>query len=116
MLALNFYTDLYEDVLRNGRKSATIRLGDKCAKYESGTLVWVTVGQRYGRRQKLFTAIIDSADVKLVSDLSPRDISKENPEFRTIDDVLHLLRRIYGPEVGLEDTVTVVYFSPVNEY
>jgi hypothetical protein len=30
--------------------------------------------------------------------------------------VLQLLRRIYGPEVSLEDTVTVVYFSPVSEY
>ena len=116
MFALNFYTDLYEDVLHNGRKSATIRLGDKSQKYEDGTLVWVTVGQRYGKRKKLFTAIIDSADVKLVSDLSPRDISRENPEFRTVDEVLQLLRRIYGPEVSMEDTVTVVYFSPVNEY
>ena len=116
MLALNFYTDLYEEALRNGRKSATIRLGDKSEKYEPGTLVWVTVGQRFGRRQKLFTAIIDSSDVKLVADLSPRDIGKENPEFRSREEALQLLRRIYGPEVSLEDTVTVVYFSPVNEY
>ena len=116
MYALNFYTDLYEEVLRNGRKSATIRLGDKGDKYQPGQLCWVTVGQRYGRRQKLFTAIVDSVDVKLVADLSPRDISKENPEFRTRDEVLQLLRRIYGPEVSLEDTVTVVYFSPVSEY
>ena len=116
MFALNFYTDLYEEVLRNGRKSATIRLGDKKEKYQTGQLCWVTVGQRYGRRHKLFTAIIDSVEVKLVADLSPRDISKENPEFRTRDEVLQILRRIYGPEVSLEDTITVVYFSPVSEY
>jgi len=116
MLALNFYSDLYEEALKNGRKSATIRLGDKSSKYETGQLVWVTVGQRYGRRQKLFTAILDSVDVKLVADLSPRDITKENPELRTKDEVLQLLRRIYGPEVSLEDTITIVYFSPVNEY
>jgi hypothetical protein len=116
MFALNFYSELYEEVLRNGRKSATIRLGDKSDKYRPGQLVWVTVGQRYGKRQKLFTAILDSVEVKLIADLSPRDISKENPEFRTKDEVLQLLRRIYGPEVSLEDTVTVVYFSPVNEY
>ena len=60
MFALNFYTDLYEEVLRHGRKTATIRLGDKSDKYDPGTLVWVTVGQKYGKRQKLFTAIIDS--------------------------------------------------------
>jgi hypothetical protein len=116
MFALNFYTELYEEVLRNGRKSATIRLGDKSGKYEPGRLVWVTVGQRYGRRHKLFTAIVDSVDVKLLADLSPRDISKENPEFRSKEEVLQLLRRVYGPEISLEDTVTVVYFSPVNEY
>ncbi len=116
MFALNFYSNLYEEVLKTGRKSATIRLGDKGDKYQVGELVWVTVGQRYGRRQKLFTAIIDSVDVKLIADLSPRDITKENPEFRTKDEVLQLLRRIYGPEVNLEDTITIVYFSPVNEY
>src|SRR2546421_11578629 len=116
MHALNFYTDLYEESLRNGRKSATIRLGDKSDKYQPGLLVWVTVGQRYGKRQKLFTAILDSVDVKLVADLSPRDISKENPEFRNRDEVLQLLRRIYGPEISLEDTISVIYFSPVSEY
>jgi hypothetical protein len=116
MLALNFYSDLYEDALRNGRKAATIRLGDKSDKYQEGQLVWVTVGQRYSRRQKLFTAIIDHVAVMLVADLSPRDINRENPEFRTKDDVLQLLRRIYSPEISYEDTVTVVYFSPVNEF
>jgi hypothetical protein len=116
MFALNFYTDLYEDALRNGRKTVTIRLGDKTDKYQPGQLVWVTVGQRYGKRQKLFTAILDHVEVKLVADLSPRDITKENPEFRSKEEVLQLLRRIYGPEVSMEDTVTVIHFSPVNEY
>ena len=74
------------------------------------------MGQRFGKRQKLFTAILDSVEVKLVADLSPRDVTKENPEFRSKDDVLQLLRRIYSPEISLEDTVTVIYFSPVSEY
>ncbi len=116
MFALNFYSELYEEALRTGRKTATIRLGDKSDKYQAGQLVWVTVGQRYGRRQRIFTAILDAVDVKLIGDLSPRDINKENPEFRTPEDVLHVLQRIYGPEISLEDTVTVVYFSPVSEY
>lgn len=116
MFALNFHSDLYEEVLRNGRKTATIRLGDKSDKYQEGQVVWVTVGQKYGKRQRLFSAILDSVEVKLLAHLSPRDITKENPEFRTVEDVLTLLRRIYGPEVSLEDTVTVVFFSPVSEY
>jgi hypothetical protein len=40
MFALNFYNDLYGDALRKGRKSATIRLGDKSDKYQTGQLVW----------------------------------------------------------------------------
>lgn len=116
MFALNFYSEYYEEALRSGRKSATIRLGDKSDKYQAGQLVWVTIGPRYSRRQRLFTAILDAVDVKLVGDLSPRDINKENSEFRTPEDVLHFLRRIYGPEISLQDTVTVIYFSPVSEY
>ena len=116
MFALNFYNDLYGDALRKGRKSATIRLGDKSDKYQTGHLVWVTVGQRFGRHHKLFTAIVDAVEVKPAGELSPRDIQRENPEFRAVDDVLHLLSRIYDRPVRPEDTVTIIYFSPVDEY
>ena len=116
MFALNFYSELYEESLRNGRKSATIRLGDKTDKYQVGQLVWVTVGQRFGRRQKLFTSIIDNVEVKKISELSPRDINRENSELRTIEEVLQFLRRVYGPDICEDDTVSVVYFSVVSEY
>ena len=116
MFALNFYNDLYGDALRKGRKSATIRLGDKSDKYQTGQLVWVTLGQRFGRHTKLFTGILDAVEVKPVGELSPRDIQRENPEFRTHDDILHLLSRVYDREVTLEDTITIIYFSPVDEY
>ena len=115
MFAINFYSELYEDQLRRGRKTATIRLGDKSAKYQEGQLVWITVGQRFGRRQKLFTAIIDRVEVKIAGDLSPRDIQRENPEVRTLEEVLQVLSRIYGRPVAPDDTVSVVYFSAVSE-
>ena len=51
MFALNFYSDLYGDVLKNNRKTVTIRMGDKASKYEEGMVVWVTIGPRFGRRQ-----------------------------------------------------------------
>jgi hypothetical protein len=110
MFALNFYNELYGDALRKGRKSATIRLGDKSAKYQSGHIVWVTLGH------KLFTAILDAVEAKPIRQLSPRDIQRENPEFRTHDDVLAVLSRIYDRPVSLDDTVTIIYFSPVDEY
>src|SRR5215510_7312944 len=62
--ALNFYSPLFIDQLRKGRKTATIRLGDKSHKYKKGQLVWVTVGHRHGPRQRIFTAIIDDVTVK----------------------------------------------------
>ncbi|WP_309684991.1 ASCH domain-containing protein [Armatimonas sp.] len=116
MFALNFYNTLYGDVLRKGRKSATIRLGNKTAKYQSGQLVWVTVGQRFGRRHKLFTAILDMVEVKPIKELTPRDIQRENPEFRTKDEVIALLSRVYDLPMDEDTLITIIYFSPVDEY
>ncbi len=116
MFALNFYSEFYEEVLKNGRKTVSIRLGDKTDKYRSGMIVWVTVGPRFARRQKLFTDILDRVEVKTIDQLSPREIQKENPEFRTNEDVVHLLRRIYSDDIYVEDTVTVIHFSPISEY
>ncbi|HSI71804.1 MAG TPA: hypothetical protein VK934_01390 [Fimbriimonas sp.] len=116
MYALNFYSDLYGEVLRTNRKTVTIRLGDKTDKYRTGMVVWITIGPRFGRRQKLFSAILDRVEVKTLSELSPRDIERENPEFRTSDDVINILSRIYGDFITPEHRVTVIYFSRVDEY
>lgn len=116
MFALNFYTEFYEEVLRTGRKTVTIRLGDKSDKYEAGMIVWVTIGSRFARRQKLFNAILDRVEIKTIDALSPREIQKENPEFRTKEDLVSLMRRIYSDDISVEDTVTVIHFSPVSEY
>lgn len=115
MFAINFYSDAYADMLRKGRKTATIRLGDKSDKYQSGQIVWITVGRKYGPRQKLFTAIIDSVTVKLASELTPREVEKESPELRRTEDVLNLLSRVYDRAVSPDDQVTVIHFSRVME-
>ncbi|MBI1755646.1 MAG: RNA-binding protein [Fimbriimonas ginsengisoli] len=115
MFALNFYSDLYGDVLKNNRKTVTIRLGDKGDKYRAGQIAWITVGPRFARRQKLYSAILDRVEVKKVSELSPRDIERENPEFRSQDDVIDMLSRIYGDLITPNHTVTVIYFSRVDE-
>src|SRR5262245_1519098 len=115
MYAINFYSQVYEDMLTKGRKTATIRLGDKTDKYVPGQLVWITVGNRFGRRRKLFTAIIDSATVKRLADVSPREIDREHPEMRTHEGRIQFLSRIYDRAIGMEDPVTVVHFSPVTE-
>ena len=115
MFALNFYSELYDDLLRGGRKSVTIRLGDKSNKYHAGMIVWVVVGPRFGRRQKLYSAIIDRVEVKPLKELSPRDIERENPEFRSEDDVIAFLSRVYGEFITPNNLCTVIHFSRVDE-
>src|SRR5881392_4437221 len=115
LYALNFFSPAFVDQLKRGRKTATIRLGDKSRKYQRGQIVWITVGYQHSPRQKLFSAVIDNVEVKRVKDLSPRDIEHDNPEFRRTEELVHFLEQIYGREVALEDTVTVVRFSQIVE-
>ena len=112
---LNFYSPVFVDQLKRGRKTATVRLGDKTNKYERGQVVWVTVGFRHSPREKIFTAVIDDVEVKKVTDLSPRDIEHDNPEFRRLDETVHFLEQIYGRAVEHEDTVTVIRFSQISD-
>jgi hypothetical protein len=115
LFALNFFSPTFVDQLKRGRKTATIRVGDKSRKYQRGQVVWITVGYQHSPRQKLFAAVIDGVEVKRVRELSPRDIEHDNPEFRRLDETLGFLRQIYGREIGHEDTVTVIRFSQVVE-
>jgi hypothetical protein len=112
---LNFYSPVFVDQLKRGRKTATIRLGDKSKKYRKGELVLVTVGFQHSPREKLFEAVIDSVDVKRVDELSPRDIEHDNPEFRRLDEMVHFLEQIYGRKVEMNDAVTVVRFSKISD-
>ena len=115
MRVLNFYSQVFADQLRRGRKSATIRLGDKSSKYRKNEAVLVTVGYQHSPREKIFEAVIDQVEVKRVRDRSPRDIEHDNPEFRRIEEMVHFLEQIYGRKVDMDDQVTVVRFSQIIE-
>jgi hypothetical protein len=115
VLVLNFYSPLFIDQLRKGRKTATIRLGDKTHKYQKGEVVLVTVGYQHSPREKIFEAVVDSIEIKRVGDLSPRDIEHDNPEFRRLDEEVHFLEQIYGRSISHDDAVTVVRFSQIIE-
>ena len=112
---LNFYSPVFADQLKRGRKTATIRLGDKSNKYERGQVVWITVGFRHSPREKIFTAVIDDVEVKRISELSPRDIEHDNPEFRRLEDEIKFLEQIYGRPVEKDDVVTIVRFSAIMD-
>jgi hypothetical protein len=112
---LNFYSPVFVDQLKRGRKTATIRLGDKSKKYHKGEVVLITVGFQHSPREKIFEAVIDAVEVKKVSELSPRDVEHDNPEFRRLEETVHFLEQIYGRAVEQDDTVTVVRFSAIVE-
>ena len=113
MFVLNFYSPIFVDQLKRGRKTATIRLGDKSHKYRKNQLVLVTIGYQYSPRERIFEAVIDQVEVKKVKELSPRDIEHDNPEFRRHEEMIHFLEQIYGRAVTMEDEVTVVRFSQI---
>jgi hypothetical protein len=110
---LNFYSAVFADQLKRGRKTATIRLGDKSSKYHKNEAVMVTIGYQHSPREKIFDAVIDSVEVKRVKELSPRDIEHDNPEFRRTEELVHFLEQIYGRGVEMDDMVTVVRFSQI---
>src|SRR6266545_8110029 len=115
MFVLNFYSPVFIDQLRRGRKTATIRLGDKSTKYRKGQVVLVTVGYQHSPRERIFEAVIDAVTVKRVRELSPRDIEHDNPEFRRLDETVHFLEQIYGRPIDHEELVTVVRFSAITD-
>ncbi len=115
MFVLNFYSAIFIDQLKRGRKTATIRLGDKSNKYRKGQVVLVTVGFQHSPRERIFEAVIDDVSVKPAESLSPRDIEHDNPEFRRLDETLHFLEQIYGRKVEGDDVVTVVRFSQISD-
>jgi hypothetical protein len=113
MYALNFYSPMVADQLRTGRKSATIRLGDKSGKYKKGMIVQVLCGSRYSPRERIFDAVIDKVEVKTLGELSPREIEHDNPEIRRTDEMARFLSQLYNRDVGLDDVVTLIRFSQI---
>jgi hypothetical protein len=111
--ALNFYNPAVADQLRSGRKTATIRLGDKSAKYKKGMIVTVLCGARFGQRERIFDAVIDKVEVKELAELSPREIEHDNPELRRTDELAHFLGQLYNREVSETDIVTLIRFSQI---
>jgi hypothetical protein len=112
--ALNFYSPLVADQLRSGRKTATIRLGDKSAKYKKGMVVQVLAGARFSPRQRIFDAVIDKVEVKPLHELSPREIEHDNPEIRRPEEMSRFLSQLYNRAVTPDDRVTVIRFSAIR--
>ena len=114
MFALNFYSPIVAEQLRSGRKTATIRLGDKSAKYRKGMIVQVLAGARFSARERVFDAVIDKVEVKKLAEVSPREVEHDNPEIRRTEDMASFLSQLYNRDVTPDDTVTVIRFSQIR--
>jgi len=112
--ALNFYSSVYHGNLMAGEKKCTIRLGTKTDKYAEGDIVWVTHGNRFEVRKRIFTAVIDRVRVKSLTELTMEDIRGESPDMKSVEDALSFLKEIYDRDIFNDDTVTVVYFSEIK--
>ncbi len=115
MYALNFYSPLVADQLRSGRKTATVRLGDKSGKYKKGMVVQVLCVVRYSPREKVFEAVIDKIEVKALRELSPREIEHDNPEIRRTEELASFLGALYNREVSEDEIVTLIRFSAIQQ-
>ena len=114
MYALNFYSPIVENQLRSGRKSATIRLGDKSSKYRKGMIVAVLAGARFSPRKKIFDAVIDKVEVKTLGELSPNEIEHDNPEIRRVEEMAQWLGTLYNRDVSESDLITVIRFTEIR--
>ena len=114
MYALNFYSPMVADQLRTGRKTATIRLGDKSRKYRKGMIVQVLAGTRFSPRQRIFDAVIDKVEVKTLGELSPNELEHDNPEIRRVEDMAQFLGTLYNREVSENNLVTLIRFSEIR--
>ena len=114
MQVLNFYSTVFADQMKRGRKTATIRLGDKSKKYKKGMVVQVLVGARYGPRERVFDAVIDKVEVKRLAELSPKEIEHDNPEVRRPEELATFLGQLYNRQITSEEIVTLIRFSEIR--
>lgn len=115
MFALNFEWPNHEELLVTRRKNCTVWLGDVRSTYPENSIVLITFGKKFGPKKKLFKAIIDKAYIKKFSDLTTHDLGHQNPEIRSVDELIQVFEQRDGKTVGADDIVTVIYFSEIIE-
>jgi len=113
MLALNFQSPNHEKLLISRQKNCTVRLGDIRDSYPESSIVWITFGKKFSPKRKLFSAIVDKVCIKKFSQLNHDDLDHQNPEIKSIDELIIYFEKIEERSITLDDTVTVIYFSEI---
>jgi len=115
MYVLNFQSPIHEKLLTERKKKCTIRLGDIRDVYPENSIVWITTGNKIGPKKKLYKAVIDKVLVKSFGELNECDLDHQNPEIKSIDELLTFFQKIYEQDIMMDDTVTVIYFSEFDD-
>jgi hypothetical protein len=113
MFALNFQSPYHENLLITRTKNCTVRLGDLSNIYPENSIVWVTFGKKFKPRKKLYQAIIDKVLIKHFSQLTSEDLAHQNPEIKSVEELISFFETLYGGPITNEDYVSVIYFSEV---
>lgn len=113
MFALNFQAPIHEKLLIARKKKCTIRLGDVRDTYPENSIVWITFGKKMEPKKRLYQAMIDKVYIKTFGELNDDDLDHQNPEIKTINELLSFFERTYDQDITMDDTVTVVYFSEI---
>ena len=114
MLALNFQSELHEKLLIERKKNYTVRLEDISQIYLENSVVWITVGKKYAPKRKLYTAFLDRVKVKKISELTKDDLAHQNPDIKSVDELIALFEQIYQKTITEDDLVTVIGFSEIT--
>lgn len=115
MFALNFQSPNHEKLLITRQKNCTIRPGDMRSIYPENSVVWITVGEKLKTKRRLYPAMIDRVLIKKFSDLTSHDLDHQNPDIKTVDELLTFFEKIYQKSIHSDDIVTVIYFSEITE-
>ncbi|MEG6584620.1 ASCH domain-containing protein [Dendrosporobacter sp. 1207_IL3150] len=113
MFALNFQSQNHEKLLISRQKNCTVRLGDISDKYPENSIVWITVGTKYKPKRKLYSAILDRVQIKKIAELTSHDLDHQNPEIKSVDELISFFEKIYQRTITHDDIVTVIYFSEI---
>ena len=113
MFALNFEGPQNEALLIARAKDCTVHLGDIRDVYPENSVVWITVGPKYGPKKKLYNAMIDTVYTKEFHSLTMNDLRHQNPDIKTVEDLREYFQSKYQKKILPDDTVTVIYFSEI---
>jgi len=115
MFALNFQSPNHEKLLISRTKNCTIRLGDIRDSYPESSIVWITFGKKFCAKRRLYSAIVDKVCTKKFSQLNHDDLDHQNPEIKSIDELIIFFEKTYERSITPDDIVTVIYFSEITE-